>query len=832
MEHVYITVLGLMSLLVFAVLMLPVANRLKIPYTVLLAAAGIGIGLISLKLGITADSSPDAGHGSALGDIFMGLHSFDITSEIVFFVFLPALVFESALAIDVRRLFNDLGPILMLAVVGLLLSTFAIGYTLSAVSSQGLIVCLLLGAIVSATDPVAVVAIFKTLGAPKRLAILVEGESLFNDATAIVMFTILAAMIIGGGDVGFASGIGSFLKVFVGGIVVGYIISRAACAVLARIDDLPLVEITLTIGLAYLSFLIAEHYLHVSGVMAVVTSALVMGSFGRTTISAGTWHSLIEIWEQLGFWANSLIFVLVGMAVPVIIDSFGWEEVRLLTILLVVGFTARAGIIYGLLPLFEASGLSSKVSRGYKAVMFWGGLRGAVSLALALSVMENPAYSQEVKQFIGVLVTGFVLFTLFVNATTVHLVLGLFGLNKLSPADQAIRDRSLDLALTTVEEAVQTAASDGQVEDSQIAEVNDYYKPLQESARAESSAIGNLTPEERTQIGLTIMIAQERKSYLRQFADGFVSPEIARILLARAEDVMDGAKSAGEDGVRAAVDRNLGFNWRFKLAMFLQRRLTIGKPLANLLAERFSVLRGSSAALKRVLADGSARMTAVLGDASSSRVFELLQERLDRTEQALAALKLQYPDYAADLQKRHLGHVALRVEHAEYKNLLDDSVISAEIYDNLNGQMNSREKELKRVPELDLGLEPEKLIANVPYFSELSPERISEIARLTVPQLALPGELIVRKGDVGDAMYFISSGAVSVNIGDEPVRLGSGNFFGEIALVTSQPRTADIVAEGFCSLLILNTRQFNELSVRNPEIRETIEEIAKQRLGG
>ncbi|MCH7555549.1 MAG: cation:proton antiporter, partial [Proteobacteria bacterium] len=357
------------GLLAITSLLLPVAQKLHFPYTVLLAAVGI-------IFGIVVNSLYGVEGLWILGDFVTALNDFNITSEAVFFIFLPALVFESALSIDVRKLFDDIAPILMLAVVGLLISTFAIAGVIYPFAGVSFVVCVLLGAIVSATDPVAVVAIFKDLGAPKRLAILVEGESLFNDATAIVMFTILLGMLVGGAEADLLKGTGSFIKVFFGGVVVGFLFARAVCWIIGRLRGVPMVEITLTVCLAYLSFMLAEHYLHVSGVMAVVTAALVIGSYGRTQFSPETWHPLIETWEQLGFWANSLIFVLVGLAVPAILADFSFGDLGLLVVILVTAFTARAAILYGLLPVFGKAGLSDKVSTAYTTVMFWGGLRG------------------------------------------------------------------------------------------------------------------------------------------------------------------------------------------------------------------------------------------------------------------------------------------------------------------------------------------------------------------------------------------------------------------------------------------------------------------------
>ena len=240
-EGVWSTVLGLFSLMTIAVLILPLSKRVKIPYTVLLALVGIIIGFLHGMIGVTPS---DLGFHSQL---FNSFQSFDLTSEVIFFVFLPVLIFEASLAIDVRKLLSDIRPILFLAVIGLFISTFLIGGAVYAVSGMGFVVCLLLGAILSATDPVAVVAIFKDLGAPKRLAILVEGESLFNDATAIVLFTILAAMIAGTAEADLVGGGLTFLKVFIGGIVVGFVMAHVFSWVISKAKGIALVEVSLPI---------------------------------------------------------------------------------------------------------------------------------------------------------------------------------------------------------------------------------------------------------------------------------------------------------------------------------------------------------------------------------------------------------------------------------------------------------------------------------------------------------------------------------------------------------------------------------------------------------
>ncbi|WP_416899240.1 MAG: cation:proton antiporter [Minwuia sp.] len=823
-EGIWTTILGLFGLMTIAVLILPLSKRYKFPYTVLLAVVGIALGLLV-----------DATHSAHLGpvsDLFHSFESFELTSEVIIFVFLPALVFESSLSIDVRKLIADIRPILFLAVIGLLISAFMVGGAVYAVSGMGFVVCLLLGAILSATDPVAVVAIFKDLGAPKRLAILVEGESLFNDATAIVLFNILVAMILGSADADLFGGVWNFLKVFVGGIIVGYLLARVFAWIIGHVGGIALVEVTLTISLAYLSFLIAEHYLHVSGVMAVVTAALVMGSLGRTSMSGGGWHLLSETWENLGFWANSLIFVLVGMAVPEILSVFSGGMWLTLVVLIVVAFFARGLLTFAVLPMLSRAHVAADVSLGFRTVMWWGGLRGAVSLALALAVFENDAFPEDVRNFIAALVCAFVLFTLFINATTVGAVMKAFGLDKLSPADLAIRNRTIARALEDIGSSVHRVAEDRKIPADVATRVADAYARRVEAIEAAEGESAPLSDKDWLKIGLMATVGQERQGYFNQYSRGYVASAIARELVAHTDELMDATKAGGVDGYGRGCEKILGFNWRFRTSMWVQRRFGIAGPVGKRLANRMERLRTTQAVLSEVRKSGVDDIRSLVGDAAADELCLILDERIERTMSALMALRAQYPEYAAELQERYLFQVALRQERTDYARLHDEAIIGAEIYANLQNELEDREDELGKRPELDLGLDPETLVGRVPMFKDLSQERIRAITRLLKPQLALPGEAICTKGEAGNSMYFVSSGAIAVQVQPHPVMLGSGDFFGEIALLKDAPRTADVVAETFSDLLILERRDFQKLLDDNPDLRSTIEKVAEERLKG
>ena len=823
-EGVWLTVLGLFGLMTISVLVLPLSRKIKMPYTVLLALLGILIGLADNWLGI---SQSDAG---IVSEFFSSFDSFELTSGIIFFIFLPVLIFEASLAIDVRKLLSDIRPILFLAVIGLFISTFLIGGAVYSVSGMGFVVCLLLGAILSATDPVAVVAIFKDLGAPKRLAILVEGESLFNDATAIVLFTILAAMVAGTAQADLGTGTLQFIKVFLGGIVVGFLMARVFSWVIGKVGGIALVEVSLTIALAFLGFLIAEHYLHVSGVMAVVTSALVIGSHGRTSVSGHGWELLEETWETLGFWANSLIFILVGIAVPTYLSDFGAEMWLTLITLLVVGFGARALLTHGILPILSSAGICPPVNLGFRTVMWWGGLRGAVSLALALAVVENPSISQEVKNFIIALVCAFVLFTLFINATTVGAVMKAFGLDKLSKSDLAVRDRTVGKAIKEVAEGIPVIANNntifGEVADLAVTGYNNRLSAIERSVDSQN----NLDPDSWLKIGLLSVIGQERKHYFSDYRNGYVDSLNTRDLVSTADDLLDAVKADGILGYQAAWEKTLEFDWRVQLAMLFQRNFSIVGPLRTHLANRWARLRSMLSALNKIKNGGLEELKTLIDPSVTKRLAELIEERFQKTEAALNALRAQYPDYANKVQTRHLDKIALNQELSKYRELYDDAIISTEIFTNLETDLKTREQLASEEPELDLGLNRLELVSAVPLFENMDAEKRQSIANLLRPRLVIPGEVICKEGDTGDSMFFISSGALSVNLKDGAVTLGSGDFFGEIALLKETPRVATVAANSFCELLVLRKTDFEELLINTPQLRNEIEKVAADRL--
>ncbi len=822
MAGIAVNIFGIVGLLTLVGFLPALARRINLPYTVLLAVVGLGLGGLLLATRNVEGLGP-------LGDFLQALRGFAIPADAFLAIFLPTLLFETALAIDIRQLIDDMAPILLMAVVAVVVSAFCVGFTLAGIFGISLVAALLLGSIVSTTDPVAVVGIFRDLGAPKRLGLLVEGESLFNDAAAIALYGLLIELLMGEHAGSPGQAILVFLRDFLGGGAFGWVAARAACTLARPLRGLPQAEITLTVALAYLVYIFAEHYLAVSGVVAVVVAALTLSAVGRTRFTPATWERMESIWQQLGFWANSLIFLLAAMLVPRLIDIVTVRDGMMLGVLVVVTLGARFVVVFGMFPLLSFAQLAERINRAYGLVIVWGGLRGAVSLALGLAIAENDSMPAELRHMVGVLTTGFVLFTLLVNGISLRPLIKILGLDRLAPAEQALRDRALALALGGIKARLSDVAIADKLAPRPVTQMSEEYdrRIATVEARGQTSALG---AEDLVYIGLRILVTHEGELALAKLEAGILPRSVADALIAGAAALADAAKTGGSRGYEGAAAAALAFPRSFRLALWLHHRMGIERPLAAALAERFERLLLERLLLVELGDFVAKRLQPILGAETAAALTAVLGRRGAAIEQALSALRLQYPDYAEMLEGRYLGRVSLRLEEDAFRALLDESVVSQEIFNDLDRHLADRRRMLERRPRLDVALDSEALIAKVPLFADLAPGRRAAIARLLSPRLVLPGERIVTKGERGDAMYFIASGAVAVSVGDSEVRLGSGEFFGEIALLAHRPRTADVTALGFCRLLTLNAADFAKLLSGDAEMKAAIDAVARQRL--
>ncbi len=396
----------LLLLLMAASVVALLTTRLRIPYTAALVFAGVGIDLFRGPI-----TSVLAGIGVAAGN-------YDIlTPEVVFTLFLPGLLFESSLHLHFARLRENLWPIVVLAVAGVVVATLATGYALAWWVGLPLVSALVFGALISATDPISVVALFRHLGIQPRLTLIVEGESLFNDGTAIVLFQVLLAAAVGA-HVGVLDGLSRFALVVAGGLGLGLGTGYAASLLTSQVDE-PRIEITLTTIVAYGTYLAAEH-LHVSGVIATVAAGLVVANVGVVKgMSPRTRVALFGFWEYLAFVINSLVFLLIGMAVHVsdLLNSAG--PIAIAAVAVIAG---RLLTVYALVPVINR--LTAPIPLAWQHVLFWGGLHGSVSIALALGLPHDvPGRALILSMAFGV-----VAFSIVVQGVTMPALVAWLGL--------------------------------------------------------------------------------------------------------------------------------------------------------------------------------------------------------------------------------------------------------------------------------------------------------------------------------------------------------------------------------------------------------------------
>lgn len=404
------TELGFVLLLSIAALVAIFVRRfVRIPYTVALVLVGL---ILSL---------------------FPDFLQFPISSELILAILVPPLIFEASLHIEWRQLRQNLIPILLLAVVGVALSTVIVGEIVTIILDEvPFRAAIAFGALISATDPVAVVAFFRSLGVSKRLALLVEGESLLNDGVAIVIFGLAVGLISGAPSPEAVSGMApiatvviAFLEVAFGGLAVGLVLGFIVSQIILRNVDDPLIETATTVALAFGAYVAAEEF-HLSGILAVVMAGILVGNIGTQNTTPTTQVSLDNFWEFMAFVANSLVFLLIGLRIQ--LQQFLQPNLFPIFIAVIGVLISRAVVVYTMTWLNNRVNPKSFISHDYQHVMFWGGLRGAISLALALTLNDffPPAIASELQ----IMTFGVVLFTLLVQGTTISRLLQHLNLSR------------------------------------------------------------------------------------------------------------------------------------------------------------------------------------------------------------------------------------------------------------------------------------------------------------------------------------------------------------------------------------------------------------------
>jgi monovalent cation:H+ antiporter, CPA1 family len=615
-------VLAASALLALASLLAVVTQRARVPLTLILVAVGFIAGEIARANGIALPIEGQRFH------------------DVLIFAFLPALVFEAALSLPARVFVKNLVPILTLAVVALAIAAGLVALFVHVGLGISITAALLFGALISATDPVAVTAAFRRLGVPNRLLVLVEGESLLNDGIAIVLFNVLLLSLLGTEQIGLLEGVADFLYVFFGGVALGGLLGLAVAELAGRLGRLP--STALTIAVAYGSFVLGEEIFGFSGVMASVTAGLVLAAFAHTLIPKAEVETWQAVWETIGFVANGLVFILIGLAIDFDLIR---ENLDAIGIGIAATVISRPLAIFPVMPLVTRLAGIPGVGRRNQLVVVWGGLRGGVALALVLAIPESIP---ERDTFVA-MTAGVVIASLLINATTIGPLIRYLGL------DQPDRIGRFVAAAARFEGAA-TARS----ELHEIAPSSDIEGRLGQIERAADEEIGALgmSQSEHYMALLRRGLSVERQAMETMIEEGLVPQWHGRVALYALEDMLDDL-ALGKEPHRGLFElRGLG-----RIVYGTARRIHIG----TLTEEKW---------IEIAFRDGSARVRAaneageaidLLGrcpnvpDGALERAEERFRRWRQRGVDDLAALIEAAPPAALARAERHYAADLARI---------------------------------------------------------------------------------------------------------------------------------------------------------------------------
>lgn len=818
---------AIFGLLLVAAATQPLAERLGIRFPIALVLVGILLsGLADTGIGFLAP-----------------IKSLDIPPSVVFYVFLPTLVFQSSLTMDTRDLRENLGPVLTLAVPGLVLSTLICG-TLLHVGAPVVGVplswpeALLLGSILSATDSVQVSDRFRQIGAPKRLTVLVEGESMFNDATSIAMSRLLLAVLAVGGAAGLSAtsvgiAIWNFAFVFAGGVAVGWAAAIVAGLLLGWVEDNAFIELTITAVLAYLCFILADTTLNLSGVMAALAAGLTIGGWGKAKITPEVNEKLEVLWDYLADVANALLFLMVGLRVDprallAVLPLLGWAVFAMLI--------ARAASVYGLMPIVGRLPSAEPVQRRYQTVIFWGGLRGAICLAIALSL---PAMPGRDTVFVPIAM-GAVLFSLLVQGLTIEPILRRLQLDVPPLSDRVARIEGLIAAkLNTVEQIPELQA--GGLFSPRIAEsVRARCSGELERLRGELAALraGELNLAEERPLLYLRCFGEENTLYFQMYSRGHLSERTYRDL---AHSIELQTEAIRHEGRLPEFTLYPPTGERMEMVIFrmLDAVSGLGPMVERLRAGRtardYEIAWARSRGSARVLETLDER---ALNDPSRASITEEVRAfyqfwhenaraRLDQTAE-------QFPEFVTATQERLADRLVLHAEQEAIEEKAHAGIIPAGVAAAMLGEMAEDLRQLRASQVSHLRVGPEELLRKVPFFQELPEVEFASVAARLRRRTAPAGEIIVRQGSGGDSLYLVARGVIRVSRQDggstrDLATLMAGDFFGETALLHGGTRTATCRAVTPCALYVLEREELDAVIAVSPAMKSALEEADRRR---
>ncbi|MCX4027037.1 cation:proton antiporter [Endozoicomonas sp. SM1973] len=812
------------SVLVFIIIALLIGAALRniikgtqMPYSVCLLVIGLGLGLIQRSGFFTEHSE--------LLDGTLKLVA-EVDPHLILFLFLPTLIFESAFSLEVHLFRRIFAQIALLAVPGLIVAT-----TLTAALAKWTFpwewswaLCLMFGAMISATDPVAVVAMLKEVSSRKRLETLIEGESLLNDGTAIVFFSLFYGWVIsaGGQEGGNIFGVaGDFTWVVSIGLILGVLAGFLVMAWIGRVFNDPMIEITLSIATAYLVYFAAEK-MHVSGIVAVVTLALMFAGIGRTRISPEVAEFLHNFWEMMAHIANTLIFLLVGVLIAARVhldDINAWIAL----VILYVGIQLiRALAVTLFMPLLKRIGIG--ITREKAIVLVWGGLRGAVSLALALIIAQDDVIPRDIRDQILFLCAGIVVFTILINGASMSWVLKKLKLDQLPPAKQATVDKAqakINEELTTMlpvlveNEFLKGADWDEVKHTTGLLKPTEIKEPEKDS---ESISDADLSVAFRRRL-----LETERRHYWHQFEQGTLGKQSTNKLVEAVEHALDGEPVI-------APRESLYKVWDTPPLLHMLRNVKGLKKLAlrvsfSRLALGYEIARGFIQAQDTL----ETHISSLAPDeVEAAKVNALVQENKKKTLEYIQQLRETFPEIVHTLETHSAIRLLLNRERAVIREQLKKAVLDSPEAKRMIKHVETRMKTLQKMSSFSAPFTPDQLLGQLSWCKHLSEDTRNSLNNAMEHGLYSSGEWILKQGKPFAALGIIARGSVQVQEERKGKKykkvLGPGEHVTALSLLTGVS-PGNYRAMTLVDILWLRAERLKPLMAHDEELAEAVSKL-------
>ncbi|KAK9118129.1 hypothetical protein Scep_016222 [Stephania cephalantha] len=800
----------------------------RVPYTVALLIIGIGLG--SLEYGTSND----------LGKIGAGIRLWaNIHPDLLLAVFLPALLFESSFSMELHQIKRCIGQMFLLAGPGVLISTFCLGIALKFTFPYGWSwkTSLLLGGLLSATDPVAVVALLKELGASKKLSTIIEGESLMNDGTAIVVYQLFYRMVLGQSfDVG---AIIKFLtKVSVGAVGIGVAFGAASVLWLGYIFNDTVIEIALTLAVSYIAYFAAQDGADVSGVLAVMTLGMFFSAVARTAFKGESQQSLHHFWEMVGYIANTLIFILSGVVIAegILHSKHYFESHRnswgYLILLYVFVQVSRIIVVGALFPSLRRLGYGLDWKEA--TILVWAGLRGAVALSLALSVKRtsdnSPYISQETGTLFVFFTGGIVFLTLIINGSTTQFVLHLLDMDKLSTEKRRVLEYAKYEMMNKAREAFDDLGDDEELGPADWHTVKRYIRSLNHLEGAQPhphdvpESDNNIHAMNLKDIRVRLLNGVQA-AYWRMLEEGRITQTVANILMQSVDEAIDLVSHehlCDWKGLKTHV--HFPHHYRFLSMNFFPKKLATYFTVERLELACYvcaAFLRGHRIARRQLhefIGDSEiASLVIRESEVEGEEAKQFLEEVRDAFPQVLHVVKTKQVTYSI------LNHLSDYVLNLEKVGLLEEKEIT-HLHDGIQTDL----KKLLRNPPLAKMPKIHDLINGHPLLGAL-PSAIREPLESSTKEMTkLRGLTIYKEGSKPNGIWLISNGLVKWTCKSlsnkhslHPI-FSHGSTLGLYEVLVGKPYICNIITDSIVHCFFVETEKILSMLRTDPNIEDLL----------